>query len=71
MTGMSVNTGVAAAERGHMVGTSLSGGLAKPIYKAYRKRAAALSWFAGTPDDVFNALENIRLSGREGGTSVA
>ncbi|HEX4368279.1 MAG TPA: LLM class flavin-dependent oxidoreductase, partial [Rhodopila sp.] len=38
MTGMSVDTGTAAAERGHVVGTLLSGGLAKPMYAAYRKR---------------------------------
>ncbi len=35
----------------------LSGGLAKPMYEAYRKRAAKLGWFAGTPDDLFNQLK--------------
>jgi hypothetical protein len=38
MTGMSVGTGTLAAERGHVVGTLLSGGTAKPMYDAYRAR---------------------------------
>ena len=40
MTGMSVDTGTLAAERGHVVGTLLSGGTAKPMYDAYRAAGA-------------------------------
>ena len=49
MTGLSAETGRAAAERGHVVGTLLSGGIAKPMFDAYRKRARELGWEAG-PD---------------------
>ena len=49
MTGMSVDTGRLAAERGHVVGTLLSGGLAKPMYDTYRARAREHGWEAG-PD---------------------
>ena len=48
MTGMSVDTGKLAAERGHVVGTLLSGGTAKPMYDAYRQRARELGWDGGT-----------------------
>ncbi len=49
MTGLSVETGRIAAERGHVVGTLLSGGVAKPMFEAYRQRAKELGWVAG-PD---------------------
>ena len=49
MTGLSPETGTMAAERGHVVGTLLSGSAAKPMYDAYRKRALELGWTA-TPD---------------------
>ncbi len=49
MTGLSAGTGRAAAERGHVVGTLLSGGVAKPMFDAYRQRARELGWHAG-PD---------------------
>ena len=39
---MSVDTGKLAAERGHVVGTLLSGGLVKPMYDGYRARAREL-----------------------------
>ena len=48
MTGLSVETGRLAAERGHVVGTLLSGSVAKPMFDAYRKRATR-NW-AGPPD---------------------
>ncbi len=40
MTGVSVETGRMAAERGHVVGTLLSGAVAGPLFAAYRQRAA-------------------------------
>ncbi|MCL2429200.1 MAG: LLM class flavin-dependent oxidoreductase [Alphaproteobacteria bacterium] len=49
MTGLSAETGRMAAERGHVVGTLLSGGIAKPMFDAYRRRANELGWTAG-PD---------------------
>lgn len=49
MTGLSVDSGIAAAERGHVIGTLLSGSVAKPMFDAYRKRAAELGRHA-TPD---------------------
>ena len=49
MTGLSAETGRMAAERGHVVGTLLSGGIAKPMFDAYRWRANELGWTAG-PD---------------------
>ena len=49
MTGLSVETGKLAAERGHVVGTLLSGASAKPMFDAYRARAKELGWTAG-PD---------------------
>ena len=42
MTGLSVDTGRLAAEKGHVVGTLLSGSVAKPMFDAYRKRATEL-----------------------------
>lgn len=49
MTGMSVESGVLAAQRGHVIGTLLSAGTAKPMYDAYRKTARDNGWEAG-PD---------------------
>jgi alkanesulfonate monooxygenase SsuD/methylene tetrahydromethanopterin reductase-like flavin-dependent oxidoreductase (luciferase family) len=49
MTGLSVDSGIAAAERGHVIGTLLSGSVAKPMFDAYRKRALELGRPA-TPD---------------------
>ena len=50
MTGMSVDTGRLAAERGHVVGTLLSAGTAKPMYDAYRQTRArtGLGGWAGS-----------------------
>ena len=49
MTGVSLETGRMAAERGHVVGTLLSGSVAGPMFAAYRQRAQELGWTAG-PD---------------------
>ncbi len=49
MTGLSVESGILAAEHGHVIGTLLSGAAAGPMFAAYRKRAAELGWQA-TPD---------------------
>ncbi|HXT80514.1 MAG TPA: LLM class flavin-dependent oxidoreductase [Acetobacteraceae bacterium] len=66
MTGMSVETGVLAAERGHVVGTLLSGGLAKPMYDAYRKRARELGWEAGPDRMAYAAIVGVGSTRAEG-----
>jgi alkanesulfonate monooxygenase SsuD/methylene tetrahydromethanopterin reductase-like flavin-dependent oxidoreductase (luciferase family) len=66
MTGMSVETGVLAAERGHVVGTLLSGGLAKPMYDAYRKRARELGWEAGPDRMAYAAIIGVGHTTAEG-----
>jgi alkanesulfonate monooxygenase SsuD/methylene tetrahydromethanopterin reductase-like flavin-dependent oxidoreductase (luciferase family) len=66
MTGMSVDTGIAAAERGHVVGTLLSGGLAKPMYEAYRKRARELGWTAGPDRMAYAAIVGVGATRDEG-----
>jgi len=66
MTGMSVETGVLAAERGHVVGTLLSGGLAKPMYDAYRKRARELGWEAGPDRMAYAAIVGVGATREEG-----
>ncbi|HEY1410521.1 MAG TPA: LLM class flavin-dependent oxidoreductase [Rhodopila sp.] len=66
MTGMSVDTGIAAAERGHVVGTLLSGGLAKPMYQAYRKRARELGWEAGPDRMAYAAIIGVGDTRAEG-----
>ena len=66
MTGMSVETGTMAAERGHVVGTLLSGGLAKPMYDAYRKRARELGWEAGPDRFAYAAIIGVGNTREEG-----
>jgi alkanesulfonate monooxygenase SsuD/methylene tetrahydromethanopterin reductase-like flavin-dependent oxidoreductase (luciferase family) len=66
MTGMSVDTGTLAAERGHVVGTLLSGGLAKPMYDAYRKRARELGWEAGPDRFAYAAIVGVGHTREEG-----
>jgi alkanesulfonate monooxygenase SsuD/methylene tetrahydromethanopterin reductase-like flavin-dependent oxidoreductase (luciferase family) len=66
MTGMSVDTGIAAAERGHVVGTLLSGGLAKPMYDAYRRRARELGWEAGPDRMAYAAIIGVGQTTAEG-----
>ena len=66
MTGMSVDTGTMAAERGHVVGTLLSGGTAKPMYDAYRKRARELGWEAGPDRFAYAAIIGVGHTTEEG-----
>jgi alkanesulfonate monooxygenase SsuD/methylene tetrahydromethanopterin reductase-like flavin-dependent oxidoreductase (luciferase family) len=66
MTGMSVGTGTLAAERGHVVGTLLSGGTAKPMYDAYRRRARELGWEAGVDRMAFAAVVGVGTTRQEG-----
>ena len=49
MTGLSNETGKMAAERGHVLGTLLSGSASGPMFATYRKRAEELGWSPG-PD---------------------
>ncbi len=66
MTGLSVETGRAAAERGHVVGTLLSGGIAKPMFDAYRKRARELGWEAGPDRLAYAAVVGVGHTREEG-----
>jgi alkanesulfonate monooxygenase SsuD/methylene tetrahydromethanopterin reductase-like flavin-dependent oxidoreductase (luciferase family) len=66
MTGLSVATGTADAEHGHVVGTLLSDGLAKPMYEAYRKRARELGWEAGPDRMAFAAIIGVGDTRQEG-----
>jgi alkanesulfonate monooxygenase SsuD/methylene tetrahydromethanopterin reductase-like flavin-dependent oxidoreductase (luciferase family) len=66
MTGMSVGTGTLAAERGHVVGTLLSGGTAKPMYDAYRQRARELGWEAGPDRMAYAAVVGVGATREEG-----
>ncbi len=66
MTGLSVATGRAAAERGHVVGTLLSGGVAKPMFDAYRKRARELGWEAGSDRLAYAAVVGVGHTRAEG-----
>ena len=66
MTGMSVDTGRLAAERGHVVGTLLSGGTAKPMYDAYRQRARELGWEAGPDRMAYAAVVGVGATREEG-----
>ncbi len=66
MTGLSESTGKAAAERGHVVGTLLSGAVAKPMFDAYRKRAAELGWTAGPDRLAYAAVIGVGSTTEEG-----
>src|SRR4051812_22284586 len=55
-----------AAEKGHVVGTLLSGGLAKPMYDAYRKRARELGWEAGPDRMAYAAIVGVGATREEG-----
>ena len=66
MTGLSAETGRAAAERGHVVGTLLSGGVAKPMFDAYRKRARELGWEAGPDRFAYAAIVGVGHTREEG-----
>ena len=55
------------AERGHVVGTLLSGGIAKPMYDNYRKRARTiLGWQAGPDRMAFAAIVGVGQTREEG-----
>ncbi len=66
MTGLSTETGRLAAERGHVVATLLSGGIAKPMFDAYRKRAAELGWTAGPDRLAYAAIIGVGHTRDEG-----
>jgi alkanesulfonate monooxygenase SsuD/methylene tetrahydromethanopterin reductase-like flavin-dependent oxidoreductase (luciferase family) len=66
MTGLSAETGRLAAERGHVVGTLLSGGIARPMFDAYRKRAAELGWTAGPDRLAYAAIIGVGHTREEG-----
>ena len=66
MTGMSAATGRAAAEKGHVVGTLLSGGIAKPMFDAYRARARELGWEAGPDRMAYAAVIGVGTTRAEG-----
>ena len=66
MTGMSAATGRVAAERGHVVGTLLSGGIAKPMFDAYRARARELGWEAGPDRMAYAAVIGVGHTRAEG-----
>ena len=66
MTGMSAATGRVAAERGHVVGTLLSGGIARPMFDAYRARARELGWEAGPDRMAYAAVVGVGHTRAEG-----
>ncbi|HJS86186.1 MAG TPA: LLM class flavin-dependent oxidoreductase [Acetobacteraceae bacterium] len=66
ITGLSVETGRAAAERGHVVATLLSGGIAKPMFDAYRGRARELGREAGPDRIAYAAIVGVGHTRDEG-----
>jgi alkanesulfonate monooxygenase SsuD/methylene tetrahydromethanopterin reductase-like flavin-dependent oxidoreductase (luciferase family) len=66
ITGLSVDSGKLAAERGHVVGTLLSGGAAKPMFDAYRTRAKELGWTAGPDRFAYACLIGVGHTREEG-----
>src|SRR6201998_1488085 len=66
MTGLSVETGRMAAERGHVVGTLLSLSAAGPMFEAYRKRAQELGWTAGPDRFAYPAVVGVGTTREEG-----
>jgi len=66
MTGLSVETGRMAAERGHVVGTLLSLSAAGPMFEAYRKRARELGWTAGPDRFAYAAVVGVGATRDEG-----
>jgi len=63
---MSVESGILAAERGHVIGTLLSAGTARPMYDAYRKRARELGWEAGADRMAYAACIGVGTTREEG-----
>ncbi len=66
MTGLSVESGVMAADRGHVIGTLLSGSAAGPMFAAYRKRAAELGRQAGPDRFAYAACIGVGATRAEG-----
>ncbi|HEY3849007.1 MAG TPA: LLM class flavin-dependent oxidoreductase [Acetobacteraceae bacterium] len=66
MTGMSVDSGRIAAERGHVIGTLLSGGTAKPMYDMYRETAREHGWEAGPDRMAYAAVVGVGHTRDEG-----
>jgi alkanesulfonate monooxygenase SsuD/methylene tetrahydromethanopterin reductase-like flavin-dependent oxidoreductase (luciferase family) len=66
MTGLSPETGRLAAERGHVVGTLLSSGVATPMYEAYRRRARELGRVAGPDRFAYAAVVGVGATRAEG-----
>jgi alkanesulfonate monooxygenase SsuD/methylene tetrahydromethanopterin reductase-like flavin-dependent oxidoreductase (luciferase family) len=66
MTGLSVDTGRLAAEKGHVVGTLLSGSVAQPMFDAYRKRATELGWTAAPDRFAYAACIGVGSTRAEG-----
>jgi len=66
MTGLSVETGRMAAERGHVVGTLLSLSAAGPMFEAYRQRARELGRPAGPDRFAYAAVVGVGTTREEG-----
>ena len=66
MTGLSVETGRMAAERGHVVGTLLSLSAAGPMFETYRKRAQELGWTADPDRFAYAAVVGVGATREEG-----
>ncbi|HUA51070.1 MAG TPA: LLM class flavin-dependent oxidoreductase [Candidatus Sulfotelmatobacter sp.] len=66
MTGLSLDTGRMAAERGHVLGTLLSGSGAGPMFDAYRTRAQELGWTAGPDRFAYAAVVGVGATRAEG-----
>ncbi|MGY9055919.1 MAG: LLM class flavin-dependent oxidoreductase, partial [Alphaproteobacteria bacterium] len=66
MTGLSASTGRAAAERGHIAATLISGSIAKPMFEAYRTRANELGWEAGPDRLAYAAMIGVGRTSEEG-----
>jgi hypothetical protein len=66
MTGVSLDTGRMAAERGHVVGTLLSGAVAGPLFEAYRQRAQELGWTVGPDRFAYAAVVGVGATREEG-----
>ena len=65
-TGLSLDTGRMAAERGHVVGTLLSGSVAGPMFNAYRQRAQELGWTVGPDRFAYAAVVGMGATREEG-----
>ena len=66
MTGLSIDSGIMAAERGHVIATLLSGSVAKPMFDAYKKRAAELGRTAGPDRFAYAACIGVGATREEG-----